>query len=51
LADILFLARGLGIRILGDVTPEKVAILQEADAIFGNGLKTGDCTIRYGRLL
>lgn len=31
---------GLGIRILGDVTPEKVAILQEVDAIFINGLKT-----------
>jgi GMP synthase (glutamine-hydrolysing) len=25
---------GLGIRILGDITPEKVAMLQEADAIF-----------------
>ena len=30
---------GLGIRILSDVTPEKVRILQEADAIFINGLK------------
>jgi GMP synthase (glutamine-hydrolysing) len=30
---------GLGIRILGDVTPEKVGMLQEADAIFINGLK------------
>lgn len=30
---------GLGIRILGDVTPEKVRVLQEADAIFINGLK------------
>jgi GMP synthase (glutamine-hydrolysing) len=30
---------GLGIRILSDVTPEKVHILQEADAIFINGLK------------
>jgi GMP synthase (glutamine-hydrolysing) len=30
---------GLGIRILGDVTPEKIRILQEADAIFINGLK------------
>ena len=30
---------GLGIRILGDVTAEKVAILQEVDAIFVNGLK------------
>jgi len=30
---------GLGIRILSDVTPEKVRILQEADHIFINGLK------------
>ncbi len=30
---------GLGIRILGDITPDKVAILQEVDAIFINGLK------------
>jgi GMP synthase (glutamine-hydrolysing) len=30
---------GLGIRILGDVTPERVALLQEADAIFTGQLK------------
>ncbi|WP_268122134.1 glutamine-hydrolyzing GMP synthase [Roseivirga pacifica] len=30
---------GLGIRILGDITPGKVAILQEVDYIFINGLK------------
>ena len=30
---------GLGIRILGDITPEKVAMLQEADAIFIDNLK------------
>ncbi len=30
---------GLGIRILGDVTAEKVRILQEVDYIFINGLK------------
>lgn len=30
---------GLGIRILGDVTAEKVHIIQEVDAIFINGLK------------
>ncbi|MEM1339473.1 MAG: glutamine-hydrolyzing GMP synthase [Bacteroidota bacterium] len=30
---------GLGIRILGDITEEKVAILQEVDAIFIAGLK------------
>ena len=31
---------GLAIRILGDITPEKVAILQEADSIFINALRT-----------
>ncbi len=31
---------GLGIRILGDITPEKVALLQEADAIYIGLLKT-----------
>lgn len=31
---------GLAIRILSDITPEKVAILQEVDAIFIEGLKT-----------
>jgi GMP synthase (glutamine-hydrolysing) len=30
---------GLGIRILGEVTEEKVALLQEADHIFIQGLK------------
>ncbi|MEL6922968.1 MAG: glutamine-hydrolyzing GMP synthase [Bacteroidota bacterium] len=30
---------GLGIRILGDITPDKVALLQEADAIYINNLK------------
>ncbi|WP_282056148.1 glutamine-hydrolyzing GMP synthase [Maribacter luteus] len=30
---------GLAIRILGDITPEKVAILQEVDSIFINGLR------------
>ncbi|NER17744.1 glutamine-hydrolyzing GMP synthase [Spongiivirga citrea] len=30
---------GLGIRILGDITAEKVAILQEVDHIFVSGLK------------
>ena len=33
---------GLAIRILGDITPEKVQILQEVDAIFINGLKTAN---------
>jgi GMP synthase (glutamine-hydrolysing) len=31
---------GLAIRILSDITPEKVDILQQVDAIFINGLKT-----------
>lgn len=31
---------GLAIRILDDITPEKVAILQEADAIYINNLKS-----------
>ncbi|KAA8477158.1 GMP synthase (glutamine-hydrolysing) [Arcticibacter tournemirensis] len=31
---------GLAIRILGEITAEKVAILQEADAIYINNLKT-----------
>lgn len=30
---------GLGIRILGEINPEKVAVLQEVDHIFINGLK------------
>ena len=33
---------GLGIRILGDITSEKVLLLQEADDIFINGLKEFD---------
>lgn len=33
---------GLAIRILGDITPEKVRILQEVDAIFINGLRKWD---------
>jgi GMP synthase (glutamine-hydrolysing) len=31
---------GLAIRILGDITPEKVRVLQEVDAIFIDGLKS-----------
>lgn len=31
---------GLGIRILGDITPEKVQLLQEADAIYIGKLRT-----------
>ncbi|MEN1786311.1 MAG: glutamine-hydrolyzing GMP synthase, partial [Bacteroidota bacterium] len=33
---------GLGIRILGDITAEKVSMLQEVDAIFIEGLKEHD---------
>ncbi len=33
---------GLGIRILGEVTKEKVRVLQEVDSIFINGLKSHD---------
>ena len=33
---------GLGIRILGEVTPEKVRILQQADRIFIDGLRKHD---------
>jgi GMP synthase (glutamine-hydrolysing) len=33
---------GLAIRILGDITPEKVAMLQAADAIYINALKEHD---------
>lgn len=33
---------GLGIRILGDVTPDKVALLQEADHIFTQHLHAAD---------
>ncbi|RAJ11026.1 GMP synthase (glutamine-hydrolysing) [Chitinophaga skermanii] len=41
----IFLARhpfpgpGLAIRILGEITPEKVALLQEADAVYIDGLR------------
>ena len=30
---------GLAVRILGDITPEKVRVLQEADDIFISGLR------------
>ena len=33
---------GLGIRILGDITPEKVSIAQEADHIFISNLRAAD---------
>ncbi len=40
---------GLAIRILGDITPEKVRILQEADHIFISGCVRRVSTTRYGR--
>lgn len=40
---------GLAVRILGDITPEKVRILQEADHIFIQGCATAVFTTRYGR--
>ena len=45
---------GLGIRILGEVTPEKVAILQEADYIYISSLKKAglyDTTWQAGAIL
>ncbi|MES2381941.1 MAG: glutamine-hydrolyzing GMP synthase [Bacteroidota bacterium] len=47
IADIIlnrhpFPGPGLAIRILGDITPEKVAILQDADHIFISELKSKD---------
>ncbi|MFM8349419.1 MAG: glutamine-hydrolyzing GMP synthase [Bacteroidota bacterium] len=33
---------GLGIRILGDITPEKVSLLQEVDHLFISGLREHD---------
>ena len=41
---------GLAIRILGDITPEKVRILQEVDAIFINGLESGIYMTKFGKL-
>jgi GMP synthase (glutamine-hydrolysing) len=40
---------GLGIRILGDVTAEKVEILQKADHIFIESLKKMAYTTKYGK--
>ena len=45
-ADILnrhpFPGPGLGIRIIGEVTPEKIRILQDVDDLFIEGLKNND---------
>ena len=40
---------GLAIRILGEISPEKVRILQEVDAIFIQGLKNGIYMIKFGK--
>ena len=40
---------GLGIRILGDITIEKVKILQEADKIFIDLLKEHKLIIKFGK--
>lgn len=40
---------GLAVRILGDITPEKVAVLQEADDIFIRGLRDWKTTDADGR--
>jgi len=42
---------GLAIRILGEITREKVRMLQEVDAIFIQGLKNGIYTIKFGKLV
>ena len=49
LVAVILFRPGLGIRILGDITAEKVRMLQEVDAIFINGLKSGIFMIRFGR--
>ncbi len=44
---------GLAVRILGDITPEKVRVLQEADDIFIRGLrewKTDDGDVLYNKV-
>jgi len=46
LADILSRARVSAIRILGDISPEKVKILQSADQIFISACASTICMIR-----
>jgi GMP synthase (glutamine-hydrolysing) len=48
LGDILS-GPGLSIRILGDITLEKVQILQDVDKVFIDGLKSWGFTIKYGK--
>ena len=40
---------GLAIRILGDITPEKVGILQDVDKIYIDALRDAGFTTRCGR--
>ena len=40
---------GLGIRIIGNITKEKIKILQEADYIYINELKKIIFTIKFGK--
>ena len=40
---------GLGIRIIGQVTPERVKILQEADHIYIDELIKSGFIIKYGK--
>ena len=42
---------GLAVRILGEVTPERVALLQEADDIVVSESRRPGCTPEYGRVL
>ena len=45
-----FLLPYFGNCILGDITAEKVRILQEVDAVFIDGLKKKDYTVMFGKL-
>ncbi|MBR2189044.1 MAG: glutamine-hydrolyzing GMP synthase [Eubacterium sp.] len=40
---------GLGVRIVGEVTPEKVRIVQEADAIYREELERAGCAAAIGQ--
>ena len=42
---------GLAVRILGEVTPERVALLQEADDIVVSEIKAAGLYSRSGRVL
>ena len=42
---------GLGIRIIGAVTPEKVKMVQQADAIYREEVEAAGRTGRWGSIL